>query len=63
MTWQAAAVGGAFTVLVALVERGRRQNGREHGENSKRLDKVLHQLGRLDGKLEQHLDDHRERTK
>jgi hypothetical protein len=33
-----ALIGGGFTVVVALIEWTRRQNNRDHGENSKKLD-------------------------
>jgi hypothetical protein len=33
-----ALIGGGFTVLVGLIEVSRRQNNRDHGENSKKLD-------------------------
>jgi hypothetical protein len=33
-----ALIGGGFSVIVALVEFMRRQNNRDHGENSKKLD-------------------------
>lgn len=53
-----AAIGTVGAVLVALIERGRRQNTREHGETVHRLDKVLTSLGRVEHKVDQHLDDH-----
>jgi hypothetical protein len=33
-----ALIGGGFTVIVGLIELSRRQNNRDHGENSKKLD-------------------------
>jgi hypothetical protein len=33
-----ALIGGGFTVVVALLEVTRRQNNRDHGENSRKLD-------------------------
>jgi hypothetical protein len=33
-----ALIGGGFTVIVGLLEIMRRQNNRDHGENSKKLD-------------------------
>lgn len=33
-----ALIGGGFSILVALLELTRRQNNRDHGENSKKLD-------------------------
>lgn len=31
-------IGGGFAVIVGLLELTRRQNNRDHGENSKKLD-------------------------
>lgn len=53
------ALGG---VLVALIERGRRQNSREHGHTMTRLDKVLTTLGRVEEKVDAHLTDHKDGT-
>jgi hypothetical protein len=33
-----ALIGGGFSVIVALLELTRRQNNRDHGENSRKLD-------------------------
>jgi hypothetical protein len=33
-----ALIGGGFSVIVGLLEFSRRQNNRDHGENSKKLD-------------------------
>ena len=33
-----ALIGGGFTVVVALLEVTRRQNNRDHDENSRKLD-------------------------
>lgn len=54
----AAVVTGCFAVLVALLERSRRQNSREHADTVGRLDRVLHRIGVLDAKLDRHLTDH-----
>lgn len=53
-----AVVMATGTVLVALIERGRRQNTREHGETVHRLDRVLGSLGRVEHKIDAHLNDH-----
>lgn len=53
-----ALVTGTFGVLVALVERSRRQNHREHGETAQRIDWVLRGMGRIEHKIDRHLDDH-----
>ena len=47
----AAAVTGGFLVLVALLERTRRENNRDHGQNSDKLD-------RIEEKLDEHIGDH-----
>jgi hypothetical protein len=53
-----AVIGTVGAVIVALLERGRRQNTREHGETVHRLDRVLQGLGRVEEKVDRHLDDH-----
>lgn len=35
-----ALIGGGFTIVVTLIEVMRRQNNRDHGENSRKLDYV-----------------------
>lgn len=51
-------IAGGFTVLVALIERSRRQNHREHGDTAGRIDEVSHSLGRIEQKIDSHLDGH-----
>jgi hypothetical protein len=50
----AAAVTGAFLVLVALIERTRRENNRDHGQNAVKLD-------RIEDKIDGHINDHARR--
>jgi hypothetical protein len=50
----AALVTGAFVVLVALIEKTRRDNNRDHGENSVKLD-------RIENKIDGHINDHARR--
>lgn len=50
----AAIVTGAFLVLVALIERTRRENNRDHGNNSAKLD-------RIEDKIDGHINDHARR--
>lgn len=50
----AAIVTGAFLVLVALIERTRRENNRDHGNNAEKLD-------RIEGKIDGHINDHARR--
>lgn len=45
-------VAGGFSVVVALIGRLMRQNRRDHGD-------VSRALGRIEGKLDAHVDDHR----
>ena len=47
----AALISGTFLLLVALIERTRRENNRDHGRNADKLD-------RIEGKLDQHIGDH-----
>lgn len=47
----AALITGVFLLLVALIERGRRENARDHGHNAAKLD-------RIEDKLDQHIGDH-----
>lgn len=66
---QVAIVGAIGLVLVALIERVRRQNQREHGHTGKGIDGIHYQLGKIDAtleavhdKIDTHLDDHRSNT-
>ena len=47
-----ALIAGGFSVIVALIGRLMRQNKRDHGD-------VARALGRIEGKLDAHVDDHR----
>ena len=47
-----AVVTGGFSIIVALLHRLGRQNKRDHGD-------VSRALGRIEGKLDAHVDDHR----
>lgn len=46
-----AIVTGGFSVIVALIERMRRENARDHGSNSSKLD-------RIESKIDNHVTDH-----
>lgn len=50
----AATVTGGFLVLVALIERTRRENNRDHGKNADKLD-------RIEEKIDGHINDHARR--
>ena len=47
-----ALITGGFSVVVALIGRLMATNRRDHGD-------VSRSLGRIEGKLDAHLDDHR----
>ena len=46
------------TIVVAAIQSLRRQNTREHAENTGRLDKIIHGLGRVEQKIDHHIDNH-----
>jgi hypothetical protein len=46
-----ALVTGAFGVIVAMIHSSRRENRRDHGS-------VERALGRIEGKLDAHVEDH-----
>jgi hypothetical protein len=61
----AAAVTGAFGVLMLLIEKGRRENVRDHGFVKERLDDIKSDIADLDSdimviesKIDNHLSDH-----
>ena len=47
-----ALIGGGFSIIVALIGRLMVQNKRDHGD-------VSRALGRIEGKLDAHVTDHR----
>lgn len=50
----AALITGVFLLLVAFIERGRRENARDHAENGRKLD-------RIEDKIDGHINDHARR--
>lgn len=63
-TW-AAVVTGAFGVLMLLIEKGRRENVRDHGFVKERLDGIKSDIADLDSdimvieaKIDNHIGDH-----
>lgn len=61
----AAVVAGAFGILAILVEKGRRENIRDHGYVKDRLDDLKEDIADIDddvahieAKLDTHLSDH-----
>ena len=62
-TW-AAVVTGAFAILMMLIEKGRRENVRDHGYVAQKLDDLKADVKDIDGdiaviehKLDTHLND------
>ena len=47
----AALITGGFSVIVAMIERMRRENARDHAGNSGKLD-------RIESKIDNHVTDH-----
>lgn len=47
-----ALIAGGFSVLVALIQRAKKENHADHAI-------VAKALGRIEGKLDAHVDDHR----
>jgi hypothetical protein len=61
----ASAVTGAFSILALLIEKGRRENIRDHGVVKERLDALREGIRDIDedvdyiaGKLDGHIADH-----
>jgi hypothetical protein len=61
----AAAVTGAFSVLVLLIEKGRKENVRDHGFVKERLDAIKEDIADIDAdisvlehKIDSHVRDH-----
>lgn len=61
----AALISGTFLLLVALIERTRRENNRDHGRNADKLDRVLEATKdlkkgheRIERKVDTHINDH-----
>jgi hypothetical protein len=64
LVW-ASAVTGAFGVLMLLIEKGRRENVRDHGFVKDRLDSIKEDIADIDSdlnvielKIDGHLSDH-----
>lgn len=58
----AAVVTGGFGLVAALVQRGVKRNTAEHGENAERLDRLIETTGRIEERIDGHLDAHRNGT-
>ena len=57
-----ALIGGAVTLLVALIEVTRRQNNRDHASNADKLDKVIDKIDAVDSRLGGHIEWHAHKT-
>jgi hypothetical protein len=60
-----ALIGGAVTLIVALLEFMRRQNNKDHAVNASKLDRVLEATNnlkdghkRIEDKIDTHINDH-----
>jgi hypothetical protein len=47
-------IGGGFSVVVTLIEVMRRQNNKDHGRNTDRLDDILINLQRVEKKADRY---------
>lgn len=54
----AALITGGFAVIVALIEMLRRDNKRDHGYNSAKLDHLVDGQHRVESKIDTHIVDH-----
>lgn len=53
-----ALIGGAFAVMIALIENGRRQNNRDHASNSAKLDRIEGKIDKVDSRVSDHIEWH-----
>lgn len=58
-----AIIGAVAIIIVALIETLRRQNRAEHAENGAKLDGISFMLGKVDQKIDDHINDHKERRR
>lgn len=56
-----ALIGGAVTLIVTLLEMTRRQNNRDHAENSTKLDHVIDKLDKVETRVTGHIEWHAHR--
>jgi len=56
-----ACIGTVGLIIVALIQTLRRQNREEHLENGAKLDGISFMLGKVDQKIDDHLNDHKGR--
>lgn len=53
-----ALIGGAVTLIVALLELARRQNNKDHASNADKLDRIADKLDTVDSRLGNHIEWH-----
>jgi hypothetical protein len=53
-------ITGAFAVLIAMIEFGRRQNNKDHGKNAVKLDELVRGHDRIESKVDDLADKHLE---
>jgi len=51
-------IGGGFGVVVAMIGYLAHTNKREHAENGGKLDQLLRGHDRIEGKIDNHINDH-----
>lgn len=56
-----ALIGGAVSLIVALLEVARRQNNRDHASNADKLDRVIDKLEQVDTRVSGHIEWHAHR--
>jgi hypothetical protein len=53
-----ALIGGAVTLIVALLELARRQNNKDHASNADKLDRIADKLDQVDTRVSGHIEWH-----
>ena len=53
-----ALIGGAVTLIVALLELTRRQNNKDHASNATKLDKINDKIDTIGSRIGDHLEWH-----
>jgi hypothetical protein len=53
-----ALIGGAVTLIVALLELARRQNNKDHASNADKLDRIADKIDTVDSRLGSHIEWH-----
>mgnify|MGYP003347539530 CR=1 FL=1 len=53
-----ALIGATGVVLAAMISNLKKRNGKEHAEKADRLDRVIEGIGRVEQKIDHHLEHH-----